>query len=166
MNELDELLSQMTGRHVTVKDVQNGLGMAKGTYYTQRDEGRLHQPANLLKLARAFGVNPVELLVHYGHLSANEVGDYAKNLYQEINRPAVIRDDNLVLLSPEKIVEVVVDPKTGGVQHAEMTPTGQKLTPDEMVAAMKAALDTVQVQLRQHAEALDALRSREAAARS
>ena len=153
MGELNELLSQMTGRHVTVHEVQDGLGMAKGTYYTQRDQGRLHQPANLLKVARAVGVNPVALLVHYGHLSASEVTDYAKT---QVNKPVVAEEaGDFLLFSPEKVAEVEVKPTTG-----------RTLTPDEMVAAVRAALDNVQVQLRQHAEALEVLRSRESATNS
>lgn len=76
MRDLDLVLSYLTGTRLTGRDIYTALGMPKATYFAQRDRGRLHQPENLLKLARAFGVNPVDLLVEYGHLTAGDVAAY------------------------------------------------------------------------------------------
>lgn len=140
MADLDAVLSHLTGRHLTVKDIQHGLGMAKGTYYAQKEEGRLTQPVNLLKLARAFGVNPLELLVHYGHIGADDIAGYTGRLaktgvlHQAVNAQSVTVTDgeDLVIVGPEKVVEVIVEPKTGTV-HNVVRPTanaGRKLVMD------------------------------------
>lgn len=78
MQELEVVLSYMTGRRLTPKDIQTALDMPKATYYSQRDDNRLTLPANLIPLARHFGVNPVALLVEYGHLTPTEALRYRR----------------------------------------------------------------------------------------
>ena len=52
------------------------LGMGRTTDYQQRDEGPLNSPDYLIKAARNRGINAVELLVRYGHLTIDEVEAY------------------------------------------------------------------------------------------
>jgi len=78
IRDLDLVLSYLTGNRVTGRDIYTALGMPKATYFSQRDKGRLHQPENLLRLARAYDVNPLDLLIEYGHIVDGDVADYQR----------------------------------------------------------------------------------------
>ena len=144
MRDLDMVLSHMTGRDLTVKDVQDALGMPKATYYTQRDQGRLDQPANLLKLARAFDVNPVVLLVEYDHITADEVRHYS----EEDHPPQDIATMKRAVLKKRPVqADFASDP--GGVEAdggqrqvvLEIPATVGAATQAQIVEALRQAFD-------------------------
>ena len=136
MRELDLVLSYMAGRRLSPKDIQNALDMPKATYYSQRDDNRLASPANLIKLARSFNVNPVVLLVEYGHISADDVARYTEEAHPPEPAPdytmnrVVNADSTIVLGDP---VEVIAE-------------RGEVLMTARTRLAPRAAIDDVVVQ--------------------
>lgn len=74
--ELSTVLSYLVGRPLRAVELAKALGISRSSYYAARDEGRLVTADNLLRLAAAFGLNPVDLLIRYGLLSHDAVTDY------------------------------------------------------------------------------------------
>lgn len=72
-NELRGELSELVGRRLHTYELVEALGVSRSTYYLQRDEDRLATADNLLRLAAGLGLNPVELLMHYGHLDRDDI---------------------------------------------------------------------------------------------
>lgn len=70
-------LSELAGRRLKAAEVVAALGLSTSAYYSQREEGRLLSADNLLKLAAALDVNPLELLLRYGLLGRREFASYA-----------------------------------------------------------------------------------------
>jgi hypothetical protein len=70
------VLSYLLGRQLRTSELVSALGVSRSAYYVAKDTGRLSRPGNLLRLASAFGVNPVELLVRYGFLTNDDVMQY------------------------------------------------------------------------------------------
>ncbi len=70
------MLSYLLGRQLRTSELISALGVSRSAYYVARDAGRLSSPGNLLRLASAFGVNPVELLIRYGFLTHDDVLQY------------------------------------------------------------------------------------------
>ncbi len=77
--DLGTVLSYLVGRPVRTVELAKALGVARSSYYAARDEGRLITADNLLHLAGAFGLNPVDLLVRYGLVSHDAVMEYARD---------------------------------------------------------------------------------------
>ncbi len=75
--EIGTVLSYILGRQLRTGEIVNALGVSRSAYYLARDEGRLTNANNLIRLAKAFGINPVDLLVRYGMISRESVLDYA-----------------------------------------------------------------------------------------
>ena len=135
MRDLDLVLSYLTGRRLTGRDIYTALNMPKATYFSQRDAGRLHQPVNLLKLARAFEVNPVSLLVEYGYLTDDDIIRYRSNLAQH---PGPSGAHSTV--GPTSITLADLDDITATLPGPENPPTGsapQKIV--ELVVKLPAA---------------------------
>lgn len=78
--EVGTVLSYILGRQLRTREIYDALGVSRSAYYQARDEGRLGSPANLLRLAKAFNINPVDLLVRYGFLSHDAVMEYAREV--------------------------------------------------------------------------------------
>lgn len=78
--ELGAVLSYLVGRQLRTHEIVSALGVSRSAYYLARDEGRLTSADNLIKLAGAFGLNPADLLVRYGLLSADAVLECAEDL--------------------------------------------------------------------------------------
>lgn len=74
--ELSTVLSYLIGRPLRAVELAKALGISRSSYYAARDEGRLITADNLLRLADALDLNPVDLLVRYGLLSHEAVTDY------------------------------------------------------------------------------------------
>jgi hypothetical protein len=71
--DLEVLLSYLLNRQLRKGEIIEALGISRSTFYDQREQGQLANPKNLLAAARFFGLNPVELLLRYGHITADEV---------------------------------------------------------------------------------------------
>jgi len=74
--DLSTVLSYLVGRPLRAVELAKALGISRSSYYAARDEGRLVTADNLLRLAGALGLNPVDLLVRYGLLDHDAVIDY------------------------------------------------------------------------------------------
>ena len=70
-------VSELSGRRLRASDIVSALGLSNSAYYSQREEGRLLSADNLLKLAAALDINPVELLVRYGLITRRALSTYA-----------------------------------------------------------------------------------------
>lgn len=75
--EVSTVLSEIVGRPLRTNEIVSALGVSRSAYYLAREEGRLVSADNLLRLAAAFGINPVALLVRYGLITADDVAGYA-----------------------------------------------------------------------------------------
>jgi hypothetical protein len=58
-------------------EVYEAFGIPRATYYDHLAKGRLTSADNLIHAARHFGINPVDLLMRYGHLTVEEVDEVA-----------------------------------------------------------------------------------------
>lgn len=74
--ELSAVLSYLVGRQLRTNEIVGALGVSRSTYYQARDEGRLISADNLLRLAEAFGLNPIDLLVRYRLVGEDAVIEY------------------------------------------------------------------------------------------
>jgi len=77
---LDSVLSYLVGRRLTLHELLDALQMSRTRYYRLRDEGRLTEPNHLVTAAVNLGINPVELLARYGHVTDGDVLQYADQL--------------------------------------------------------------------------------------
>lgn len=75
--ELPAVLSSLTERRVRIGEIIAALDLGRSTYYEQRDEGRLVSADNMLRLASAMDLNPVELLLRCGLIDESAVVDCA-----------------------------------------------------------------------------------------
>jgi DNA-binding Xre family transcriptional regulator len=75
--ELSVVLSYLLGRQLRTAEIVSALELSRSAYYLQRDEGRLITADNLLRLAAALDINPVDLLVRYGLVSPDAVTEYS-----------------------------------------------------------------------------------------
>ena len=87
--EISTVLSYILGRPLRAGEIVSALGVSRSAYYLARDEGRLTTANNLIRLASAFGINPIDLLVRYGMVSREAVLDYAAELTNPDRRRAV-----------------------------------------------------------------------------
>lgn len=78
--QLDAVLGYLVGRRLSTREVCAALEMSRSTYYEQRDQGRLITADNLLTAARNLNVNPVDLLVRYGLISASAALEYVEDM--------------------------------------------------------------------------------------
>lgn len=97
--ELSTVLSYLVGRKVGTNEIVRALGVSRSTYYYMaRDDGRLACADNLIKLAKALGLNPVDLLVRYGYLTDDAVAEYLEAEAAARERPQ--RESRLARLQP------------------------------------------------------------------
>lgn len=78
--ELGVVLSYLVGRPLRAADIADALGVSRSAYYLARDEGRLTTADNLLRLAAALGLNPVDLMLRYGLITDAEVVECAQGI--------------------------------------------------------------------------------------
>jgi hypothetical protein len=88
------LLPYLLGRRLRAEEVYEAFGLKKSTYYENLAKGTLTTADRLIAVARHFGLNPVNLLIYYGHItrenlftatvevvqSAEEVAELGKSL--------------------------------------------------------------------------------------
>lgn len=89
--DLAGALSALTGRSIRVGEIISALDVGRSTYYEQRDTGRLISADNVLRLAAAMDVNPVDLLLHCGLITSRDVVDCAGKLQPDAAKPASAR---------------------------------------------------------------------------
>lgn len=77
--ELTTTLSYLTGRELRPAEIFDALGISRSAYYLARAEGRLISADALLRLADAFGLNPLDLLVHYGFVRPDAIVGYIES---------------------------------------------------------------------------------------
>lgn len=78
--DLDTVVSYLVGRHVTTTEIVEAMGISRSGYYVARSAGRLVTADHLVKLAKAFDLNPVDLMVRFGLLSPEAAIEYVDTL--------------------------------------------------------------------------------------
>lgn len=69
------------GRIITVEEIREAMDLKPSTYYAQVREGNLLTYQNVVKAARAFGLNEVFLLVECGLLDRDMLEQYFDERY-------------------------------------------------------------------------------------
>jgi hypothetical protein len=78
-NDFSVLLSHLTGRKLGLDDVLAAVEMSRSTFYDRQAKGTLTSTDTLLTAARNLGLNPIDLLVRYGHIAASDVTEYIQD---------------------------------------------------------------------------------------
>jgi hypothetical protein len=78
--QLDAVLGYLVGRRLSTREICAALELSRSTYYEQRDQGRLISADNLITAARNLDLNPVDLLVRYGQVTASAAVEYAEQI--------------------------------------------------------------------------------------
>jgi hypothetical protein len=86
------VLPYLVGRPLVATEVYEAFGYRKSAYYKAAREGRLVSADNLIKVARHFGLNPVDLQVRYGLITREEVTEYVKSTH-DVPRLRDLRPD-------------------------------------------------------------------------
>lgn len=73
------VLPYLVGRPLAATEVYEAFGYRKSAYYKAAREGRLISADNLIKVARYFGLNPVDLQVRYGLIEPEAVTEYVQS---------------------------------------------------------------------------------------
>jgi transcriptional regulator with XRE-family HTH domain len=76
--ELHRLLQYLLDRDLTQRQLIEALGISRSTYNDQRRENRLANAENLINAAQHFGLNPVELLCRYGHVTIDDAMNFCQ----------------------------------------------------------------------------------------
>ncbi|SBS73440.1 conserved hypothetical protein [uncultured Mycobacterium sp.] len=71
--DLEVLLSYLLNRRLKSSEVIGALGLSRSAFYDQKERGDLTRPNNLIAAAKYYGINPLHLLVHYGHVTPADV---------------------------------------------------------------------------------------------
>lgn len=85
--ELGAVLSYLVGRQLRAGEIVEALGVSRSAYYLARDEGRLVTADNLIRLAAALGLNPIDLMLRYGLVSEDAVRECARDLEPAVTKP-------------------------------------------------------------------------------
>lgn len=70
------VLPYLVGRPLPATEVYEAFGYRKSAYYKAAHEGRLITADNLIRVARHFGLNAVDLLVRYGLITFDAVAAF------------------------------------------------------------------------------------------
>lgn len=73
------VLPYLVGRPLAATEVYEAFGYRKSAYYKAARENRLISADNLIKVARYFGLNPVDLQVRYGLIEPEAVTEYVQS---------------------------------------------------------------------------------------
>lgn len=68
------VLAYLVGRPLTTPEIYTAFGMKRSAYFKARREGRLVTANNLLRAARHFGLDGVDLLMRYGLIESSDDG--------------------------------------------------------------------------------------------
>jgi hypothetical protein len=82
------VLPYLVGRPLAATEVYQAFGYRKSTYYKAARERRLISADNLIKVAKYFGLNPIDLQVRFGLIEPEAVTEYV----QFESRPPRLRD--------------------------------------------------------------------------
>jgi hypothetical protein len=75
------VLPYILGRKLGADDLYAAFGLTKSSYYDHLAKGTLTTADRLIRAARHFGINPLGLLLRYGHVTEDEViAEVAANL--------------------------------------------------------------------------------------
>ncbi|WP_231644597.1 helix-turn-helix transcriptional regulator [Mycolicibacterium baixiangningiae] len=77
--DLALVLSYLTGRKLTLDEVLAAVEMSRSTFYYRQSKGTLTKTDTVLTAARNLGLNPVGVLVRFGHIADSEVADYIED---------------------------------------------------------------------------------------
>lgn len=70
------VLPYLVGRPLAATEVYEAFGYRKSAYYKAAREGRLVTADNLIRAAKYFGLNPLELQIRYGLIDHDAVTEY------------------------------------------------------------------------------------------
>ncbi|MCV7384630.1 hypothetical protein [Mycolicibacter longobardus] len=73
------VLPYLVGRPLPATEVYEAFGYRKSAYYKAAHEGRLITADNLIRVAKHFGLNAVDLLVRYGLITLEAVQSYMES---------------------------------------------------------------------------------------
>lgn len=73
------VLPYLVGRSLPATEVYEAFGYRKSAYYKAAREGRLISADNLIRVAKYFGLNPVDLQVRFGLISHDAVTEYVES---------------------------------------------------------------------------------------
>jgi hypothetical protein len=73
------VLPYLVGRPLAATEVYEAFGYRKSAYYKAAREGRLITADNLIRAAKHFGLNPIDLQVRYGLIEPESVVDYLES---------------------------------------------------------------------------------------
>jgi hypothetical protein len=75
-------LPPLVGRKLRAEEVYEAFGLKKSGYYEQLARGTLASPDRLLSVARYFGLNYVNLLILFDHITMKDVAAVAAEAVQ------------------------------------------------------------------------------------
>jgi hypothetical protein len=67
------LLPYLLGRRLRAEEVYEAFGLKRSTYYENLAKGTLTTADRLIAAAKHFGLNPVNLLISYNHITMENV---------------------------------------------------------------------------------------------
>lgn len=70
------VLPYLVGRPLAATEIYRAFGYSKSAYYKAAREGRLVSAGSLIRVAKHFGLNPVDLLVRFGMIRPEDVTAY------------------------------------------------------------------------------------------
>ncbi len=73
------VLPYLVGRPLVATEVYEAFGYRKSAYYKAAHEGRLVSANNLIKVAKYFGLNPIDLQVRFGLIEPESVTEYVES---------------------------------------------------------------------------------------
>ncbi|MCV7257377.1 hypothetical protein [Mycobacterium shimoidei] len=73
------VLPYLVGRPLAASEVYEAFGYRKSAYYKAVREGRLVTADNLIRAAKYFGLNPVDLQVRFGLIEPEAVTEYLES---------------------------------------------------------------------------------------
>ncbi len=92
------VLPYLVGRPLAATEVYEAFGYRKSAYYKAAREGRLITADNLIRAAKYFGLNPIDLQVRFGLVAPEAVTEYVesgaavprlRDLHPDPSKPAV-----------------------------------------------------------------------------
>ena len=73
------VLPYLVGRPLAATEVYEAFGYRKSAYYKAAHEGRLMTADNLIRAAKYFGLNPIDLQVRFGLIQPEAVTEYVES---------------------------------------------------------------------------------------
>lgn len=92
------VLPYLVGRPLAATEVYEAFGYRKSAYYKAAREGRLVTADHLIRAAKYFGLNPVDLQIRFGLIEPEAVTEYLesaperprlRNLHPDPTKPPI-----------------------------------------------------------------------------